>query len=320
MKRYTTVTGVAIAILMIAFTIKPQTGFALFDTAPEVWISPISLSSNSPGIEFSRQSIELLVVRTELSYQELEKLGIRVGLLEEEDVRKLLDSISELDSNRYIRFFDIRFGESSEISTPKPWQQISEVEPFILDAISLGDFDNNKQTRLRRSLKTAAENGQSSEQISARSQAYQLLFEARQTAARKARAYRKLFQSLDLELEKRVFENTIGMVVDIRTSGKRPTIAPVSLVTIQCDNGPRTGVNLVFKERKRACDDVGICRVESIATPKDNPDSNALFNQLRDEGRRYLDGCIITTKMLIDGSEIVRTLPGKYTSTSSRQP
>lgn len=317
MRRCTTFAGIAIVSLMITLNIKPQPGFA-GATTPEIWISPISLSANQPGMELSKPFIELLVVRTELSITELEMLGIRVGKLSEEDVQKMLELIRLSGNNQYIRYFDMRFGVSSEISQPEIWRHISQIEPFISDAISLGNFDGPKETRLRRLITTAAEDGKDPGQASARSEAYQLFLEARKSADRKARAYQKLSQLLDFELENRVFNKNVGMVVDIRANVKRPTISPLSLVTIRCDK--KSSPEWVFREHKRVCDDLGICRVESIATLEHNPDILALFEDLKSHGRIYLDRCNIITKMLIDGTEVVRTLPGKFTSTSSGQP
>lgn len=304
-----------IASLFLFQTLNPGAGFSFFSPDPEVWISPVSLTANEPGLELSEAFIELLVVRSELTYPELEKLGIRPGMLPESAVRTLLESLSDFNTSRYIRFFDATFGETSDLSLPNNvWQRISEFDSFISDAIVLGDLDEKKEGLLRRSLEIAGKGEGTTEIFSARSQAFRLLLDARTNASRKARAYRKLSQALDLELSKRVFEQSIGMVVDIRTKAKRSTISPVSLVRIQCNDKEKPSLNLIFRERKRECDELGTCRVESISTLRDNQDALHLFNRLRESGRNYLDQCTMTTKMLIDGSEVEKMLPGKFTS------
>ena len=69
----------------------------------------------------------------------------------------------------------------------------------------------------------------------------------------------------------------------------------------------------MFYERRRACDDFGVCRVESLAALNNGPEYRELYFSLRYDARSYLDGCSITTQMLINGAEVVRDLPGKFT-------
>ena len=114
-----------------------------------------------------------------------------------------------------------------------------------------------------------------------------------------------------------MFKQNVSLVVEIRANVKRPTISPLILVTMKCV--PPPDPELVFREQKRVCDDLGICRVESIATLDDNSNLLDLFTELRQNGRGLLNRCDIVTKMLIDGAEVVRTLPGKFTLSSSGQ-
>ena len=309
----------AIRLALVSFTavvfIGSQAGCA-GPKAVHTWISPISLSANVPGLEVSPQLIERLAVRTELSRSEIEDLGLRIGKLREEDVRKLLNLERTSAVSRYVEYFDTAFGDSPEQTESIVWQRTAETEDFIADAISLGGFDWNRELYLRKSLKKAAGEGDNPEQIEARMAAYQLFREARRGAVRKARGYRQFVETLGLELDRREFDQNVGMVVDIRTSVERPTISPLSLVTMRCAEEPGVGTipTLVFHERRRKCDDFGVCRVESVAALDDGPEYEALFMALKFDGRSYLDGCSIITQMLIDGAEVVRELPGKFTS------
>lgn len=301
--------------LMAVVSIVPQAGFAV-SAAAEIFISPVSLSANVVGLAISPKLIEQLIVRTGLSRSELELVHLRPGTLDEHDVQKLLDSEREFTLSRYVGFFDSRFRGSSEQEKSSVWQRVSKVENFISDAISLGGFDEKRTNLLRESLTKAAKNGDKSEQIEARVTAYQLLLLARDVAVRRARGYRQLIDALGLKLDRRELEQNIGMVVEIRTSAKRPTISPLSRVTLECDE--KTGVKpemvFVFHERRRKCDDFGVCRIESVAAVTNGPDHEVVFQRLKQDGRKFLDSCSITTDMLIDGEEVHKELPGRFTS------
>lgn len=305
----------AVVSLMAVLSVGPWAGFA-GSAAAETFISPISLSANVPGLTISPKLIEQLIVRTGLSRSELELLRLQPRKLDEEDVQRLLESEREFTLSRFVRFFDIRFRGSSEQEKSSVWRSVGRVKGFISDAISLGGLDQERKDILRDSLKKAAKKGDDQEQIEARVTAHQLLREARDVAVRRARGYRQLIDALGLKLGRRDLEQNIGMILEVRTSAQRPTISPLSRVTIECAKWSDTGMipKLVFRERRRECGDFGVCRVESIATLGDGPGFIALFKALKDNGRRLLDGCSITTEMLIDGEEVEKTLPGRFTS------
>ena len=317
MRCSSTAIWLAIVSLTAVVSIGPRAGFA-GSPSNRAWISPISLSANLPGLKISPQLIERLVLRTDLNRSEVEQLGLRVGELSEQDLRNLLDSEPYLVPQRYIRYFDMRFEDASKQPGSKVWKSVSGLESFIRDAISLGGFDRQEETRLRQSLMKAAKKGDKPEQLEARTKVYQLLLEARMGAVRKARGYRQLVDTLEIELDgRREFDWNIALVVDIRTNAKRPTISPLSLVTMRCAGEP--DAEFVFHERRRECDEFGVCRIEAVAAVDDGPQYKALFRALRYDGRDYLDKCKIITKMLIDGAEVSSELPGKFTSNIAGQ-
>jgi hypothetical protein len=286
------------------------------------------MSANTPGLEISDKAMERLVSQTELSYSQLETLGLRPGKIDEQTIRKLLQLDSEDDSvsRRFIDFFDANVGrpqERAKTAETIDWSMISVLDAFIEDAVTLGGFDKTRADQLRNALKEAARKGDEPAQIRARSTAYVLLSEARQTAVRTARGYRQLVAALKRELEGREFVPNIGMVIEIRTSAKQPIISPLSFVTMECGQNPRgnSAPMLVFDQRRRDCNEFGVCRVESIAEVSKGPEYEVVFQELQKNGRTYLDGCVLHTQLLIDGVEVARQLPGKFTShTASRLP
>ena len=251
----------------------------------EIWISPISLSANAAGLEISPQLFEHLVAVTNLSRLELKELGLgppRTGvsfMLWEDDVQKLLNLDRNADFQRYVDYFDKSFGDYSGGVEDSTWRSTAAFEGFILDAISFGGFDQEGEISLRKSLKEAAEEGKGPEQIIARATAHQLLLEARRGAVRKARGYRQLAQALERELNEGDLQQNVELVVDIGTSARRPTISPLSFVTMRCakEPGNRVKSTFVFYERRRACDDFGVCRVESLAALNNGPEYRELY-------------------------------------------
>ncbi|MBI3527861.1 MAG: hypothetical protein HY067_07820 [Betaproteobacteria bacterium] len=281
-------------------------------------ISPISMSANIPGLEISPNTIERWATQAELSLQQVEKMGLRPGYYDEMGIRKLRKIGGDQDLRRFIEYFDLEFGKTIDNVSLGTWERVSTLDAFIEDAVTFGDFDSRREADLRNSLRDAANEKIDDEtRIKARSVAYRILSDARLAAVRKSRGYRLLADVLKRELEGREFVKNIGMIVEIRTSAKQPTISPVSLVTMECessDSANRDLPTLVFTQRKRDCNEFGICRVESIAEVSKGPSYKTVFEALQIDGRKYLDGCSLITKMLIDGVEITRTLPGLFIS------
>lgn len=285
--------------------------------SPDTRISPIAMSANVPGLEITANTINRWSTQTELSSKQVESLGLVQGKLEEKDIRKLLLSADDSPARRYADFFDGIFGKPQDRADARNWKSASTFEVFIKDAVRFGGFDRERERELRDALTVAATAGDGPDQVKARGTAYRLLSEARQAALKTARSYRQLVDLLKRELESREFaqNQNIGLVIEVRTSAKQPTLSPVSIVTMEC--GPKSSGSaptLVFAQRKRECNDQGVCRIESIAETNKGREYRAVFEDLWNDGRTYLDGCLLNTKMLIDGVEINRVLPGKFTS------
>ena len=316
MKNHKSIFGLANYCLVALISTAPQN--VLAEAAHEdTWISPVALSANAAGLTISQQLFGRLVVRTEFSSKELGDIGFGIGKVDDENVKKLLDSGSmQSDAARYIEYLD------SSISGPDADAFSFNVpDGFVDDAIALGGFDAERAEELRDTIFLAAKRGNKQDQLEARARAFRWFQEARQEAVRKSRARRQLLEELEVELNGWQFNKNVGMVVDIRTSIERPTISPLSLVTLQCEgeSGNVDAPAMVFHEQSRYCDPYGVCRIESAATIDDSSTHNDVFESLRDDGRNYLDRCVITTRMLINGEEVTRSLPGQFTSNNSPQ-
>jgi hypothetical protein len=242
-------------------------------------------------------------------------LKLEPGKLGEESIHKLLDLGDDSQSRRFIGFFDQLFGKPIDNLPPEiAWSGAASEPAFIQDAVELGEFDSKREEELRTAVMSATYEPDTATRNRFRATAFRLLSEARQSAARRARGYRQLVEVL--KLESREFVQNIGMVIEIRTAARQPTISPLSLVTMECrsDSLKGSAPTLRFTQRKRECNEFGVCRVESIAEVKDQREYQAVFKQLQSNGRKFLDECSLNTKMLIDGEEITRVLPGLFTS------
>ena len=287
---------------------------------PDAKISPIALSANVPGIEITQAMINRLAAQSELTIKQLESLGLVAGEKHDaQGIAKIIRSTDDFRARRYIELVDGSFGKVQDRADVRNWQSIAKLEPFIQDAVSLGGLDSNRERRLRQTLEAAAVDGDVPEQVEARATAYAMLLDVRQVALKTARGLRQASELLRKELESREFVQNIGLVVELRTTAKQPTISPLSLVTMQCHSAAPAPM-LVFSQRKRECNDQGVCRIESIAEVSKGNDYKAVFDTLQRDGRRYLDGCVLNANMMVDGTEIQRTLPGKFMSHTAPSP
>ncbi len=280
-------------------------------------ISPIALSANVPGLEFTAPTINRLATQSELNTKQLESLGLVAGgKLDDAAIRKVFQMADDFPARRFVDFFDGAFGKPQDRADASNWKAASTLEGFIKDAVLFGGFNADRERDLRAALETAGVPGDEPDQVKARGTAYRMLSEARQASLKTARGYRQLVDLLRRELEGREFVQNIGLVVEVRTGGKQPTLAPVSLVTMECNPKPGAPApTLVFTQRKRDCNEQGVCRIESFADiAKGGRDYKVVFDELARNGRTYLDGCQLNTKMLIDGSEVNKRLPGRFTS------
>jgi len=278
-------------------------------------ISPISLSANVPGIEITQVMINRLAAQSELTVKQIENLGVRAGKYDALGIAKILRSVDDFRARRFIDFMDGTFGKVQDRAEVRNWQAVAKVEPFIEEVVSLGGLDSDQEKNLRSTLETAAVDGDAPQQVAARSAAYTLLSNVRQTALKTARGFRQVSELLRKELESREFVQNIGLVIELRTAAKQPTISPLLLIAMQCDSKTTAPApKLVFSQRKRDCNDQGVCRLESIAEVSKGNEYLVVFDALQRNGRSYLDGCVLNASMLIDGTEIQRTLPGKFMS------
>ncbi len=292
--------------------------------ANEVWMSPISLSANRAGIRITPELLERLSLKTGLKRTELEKIGLKEGELSQLQFRKVLENDLEGAADRFSGYFDRNFSPSSDFDG-EFWARIKGVRGFINDAIKFSNFDSEKSKSFMESLEVAAEDGSDTRHELARSETFETLTLVRRDVARKARAYSELAEALRTENDSRYFESNVELTIDIRTNVVRPTISPISIVSVSCESGQRYE-EMVFSEKSRVCDDFGVCRMEFFAgvgaersidsIQNENSISN-LYSELRDDGRSFLDSCTIQLELLIDGIVTKRNLLGKYTSATS---
>jgi hypothetical protein len=309
-----TVMGVRAAggfLALLLCILAPVASAQVKSDSPDVKVSPIAMSANEPGLELTPAMIDRLATQSELTAKQLESIGLVPGKLDDAAIRNVFRIADDYPSRRFVEFVDGTFSKPQDRADAKNWESVSKVEAFIVDAVTLGGFDAQRARQLRETLETAAIAGDLPAQVAARNTAYRLLSEARQTALKTARGYRTVVELLKRELDGREFVQSIGLTLEVRTNAKQPTLAPVSIVTMECVN--RSKVSLVFLQRKRGCTDLGVCRIESSADLK-STESKEVFVELKKDGRAYLDRCVLNTKMLIDGAEVSRTLPGKFTS------
>jgi len=239
---------------------------------------------------------------------------LRVNKYDEKQTARLLSLADDSRIRNFIEYFDQGLARSQDRAQARNWKSIGLVEPFIEDAVNFGGFDSIREDELRQALSLAATEGDSPEHVQARATSFKLLSDARQAAVKTARGYRQLVDLLRRDLESREQVKNIGLVVEVRTVNRQPTLSPLSMVSMECASGPRPQ-KLVFSLRRRTCNDFGVCRVESSADiAKGGVEYQAVFDKLATEGRAYLDGCAILTTMLVDGAEISRKLPGRFTS------
>jgi hypothetical protein len=287
----------------------------------DVKISPIALSANVPGIEITQATINRLAAQSELTVKQIENLDVVAGKYDTQGIAKMIRSADDFPARRFVEFMDGNFGKVQDRAEVRNWQAVAKLEPFIEDAVTLGGLDPSQEQKLRSALEAAAVDGDTPQQVAARGTAYALLSDVRQAALKTARGFRQVSELLRKELESREFVQNIGLVVELRTTAKQPTISPLFLVTMECDlKTAKPAPKLVFSQRKRECNDQGVCRLESIAEVSKGNEYMAVFDALQRNGRSYLDGCMLNANMLVDGTEIQRTLPGKFMSHTAPSP
>jgi len=314
------------SILCIIWNIIPaHYAYSLF-SADEIKISPISMTANDSGLEITSKNIDRWIEQTELSPKQLEALGLKAGILNESLIRNLFTIGDDIQSRRFIDYFDSAVQFKSEFvsqqfpqtlfaAATEQWQSLLTYDRFLEDAIAIGGFDQGWGVRLRNELIDADKSGDPAVQVRALNKVRAQLYEVRQAAVRRARGYRQLAEILRRELSNREFHPNIAFVVEIRSASRQPTIAPLTEVTLECTtDSSKTSSTILFTQRKRDCNEYGVCKIESMALVSGEAVTTTLFDKLKTSGRSYLDSCQLKTKMLIDGNEIIRELPGKFTS------
>jgi len=308
-------------------------GFSLFTcpviSSAGITISPISMTANTPGIDVTSMKIENWSVQTELTPKQLEGLGLELGIMNDSMINKLSALGDDGQSRKLIDFLDSMIQFRSERSSQsnatfdqpshEPWRTLSKastVYNFIQESVIIGRFDNTWESNLRNSLADAALDGNADPQVAARNIVRAKLFEARQSAVRRARSYRQLADIIRREAENRELVKNIAMVVEISAGPKQPTISPRSEVTFECTSEPSTKKpsTLIFMQRKRDCKESNVCSIESIAKVSMGEDYEYIYNKLKSFGSAYLDTCNLMTRMLIDSTDVTRDIPGNFAS------
>lgn len=318
-------------IYLIRFIIAPTAlcalsvgAFGQSIAALETKISPISMSANSPGFEVTQRTLDRWVAQTDLSYKQLDTLGIRTGVLDEAAVRRLLDSEVEFRARGFVDFVDnVLRGERGSLSRVNndnltiPWSTLNSIEPFLRDAVQFGGFDTKQETRFREAITSAALLPKEGGNFESAAIATKMILDARQGASRLARGYRQLVDLIRKELEGREASASVVFVFEVSTSTRQPTLAPIVQVTLRC--GPSDPIVLVFDQKKRECNDSGICKVEATASVSKGSGYRSVYDSLKSDGRKYLDKCTLDTIVFVDGVEIIRPLPGRFTSITGQK-
>lgn len=317
-------TAIAIAVFAsfagLGFSASAQTPRApLQDQLTTVSISPISMTANSAGLEITSKILDRWSSQTELTVEQLASLGLVPGKLDEGRYKQVLGSDLERRARNFGEFVDRgvfrfdrnQFSPSSREFTPS-WDFLSSTEDFIADAVYFGNFDAVSEQRLRAALREASQEKAPNE-LGASTTAFKMLSDSRVGAIKFSRGYRQLTELLRRELGAREAVRNIGLVLEVRTKGReQATISPLLRVTTICNKGPK--IEILFAQRRRDCNDLGVCRVESVAEVPGNDNYELAYENLAKNGRNFLDQCNLETIMLVDGAEISRLLPGKFTS------
>ena len=284
-----------------------------------VSISPISMTANAGGLEVTKATLEKWAAQTELTTDQLESFGVGAGKWDETLLRKVVGSALERRARTFSEFVDrgvFRLDRNSTMQASAEfapsWGFLATSEEFIADAIYFGKFDRDKELRLRAALRSASQE-KGINDLGSSTVAFTLLSDSRIGAIKVSRGYRQLTEILRRELNVQEAVKNIGIVMEVRTKGReQATISPVSRVTLNCATGSKS--TLVFSQRRRDCNELGVCRVESLAELTGNSSYESVYNRLSGEGRTFLDQCNLETTMLIDGEEVTRVSPGKFTS------
>ena len=306
-------------------------GYTLIALAGDITVSPISLSANTPGVEVTQKTLERWSAQTELSLEQMAQLDLKPGIMDEALINKLTVIGEDAQSKKFVDFIDsmVQFRNDRtqqtagpDLSSSEPWRTLLTVDQFYKDVAAIGGFDDQWVNELRTTLTTASKSGAANAQVSARNLARVKLFEARQRAVKRAKSYRHLADLIRRETEGREVTKNIAMVVEVRSGARQPTIATRSEVTMECeaDKSREKAPTLQFVQRKRECNDAGVCKVESIADISKGADYEYVYSNLMTGGRAYLDTCKIKTRMFIDGENVDRSLPGNFTTLDQKTP
>ena len=281
-----------------------------FGPGVEPTVSPISMSAAKPGIEVTQAVIDRWALQTDLQSTHFKLLDVAPATISERDLRTLLESPVDLRAQRFVDLADrhILRADRSTWGTESGralMLALSNESLFIKDIVDFGGLDPKQTEALLAKMQTG----------DLESSAYftKVVADARQGAVRFSRGYRQLTEILRKELDGRDMSASITLVVDIRAPGRQPTISPLTHVTMKC--GRQGAPVLVLDQKRRDCNDFGVCRIESSAPITKGGEYQQVYDNLATPGRSYLDSCTLGTTMLVDGLEVVRNLPGKYTAT-----
>ena len=288
-------------------------------------ISPIEMTANAPGIEISGKTIDRWVSDTGISSKELSALGLQAGKLGPSEIAESRAAVETADAQgrAFVEFVDQEFGKSAEKVKARVWSWAHGADSFAEEISEMGRFEGSRKKELRRLFDDAATAADAEVQSTARFNAHRLVSEARQSAVQRARGYRLLAEALDRESGGLDAVENIGMIIEIGSSEKQPTISPVSRVGMDCKSSVfqtyPAPESLVFTRRKLDCNDSGVCRVESIAEVTKGPEYEDVYKKLKTDGRNYLDDCLLRIQVFVDGEEVTTTLPGLFTSHQALQ-
>jgi hypothetical protein len=296
-------------------------------TGADVRLSPAHLAVVQPNLVVTEAMLRRLVAVTELTEEQLKRFGFGVGTLSANQLKEIVEASEDRTARVFVEYFDAMSGRNlgpvvtsaKSVSLPLTvWRDFND-EAFIADAVELAQFGASQKTQLVQALRAAVQDTESADRVRAQSTAMKMLEESRRGAIRRARGYKLLVDEVKKEMDTRDFIKGIGLAVEIGAGERQPTIAPLTLAKLSCKGSP--DADLVFTQRLKDCGTRGVCRVESIASVGDKKSYGEVFRSLEGEkGRTYLDGCTLSTTMLIDGSEVVRTTSGRFISNEPLVP
>lgn len=293
--------------------------------AGDIQLATASLYAVKPGLTVTEATIRRWTSATELSEEQLKMFGFQIGTVDEAKLKEFLEASEDRQARRFVDYYDSyvqgmpssqgglnsrtdKFGKM--LGNAYVWKELS-IPAFVQDAVELGQLDEEKHNQLVEALKIADQEAESAEVTRARLQAIRIFDDVRRSGVKRARGYKLLAEAVKNDWEGRDFRQSIALMFEVGSAQRQPTIAPLTIANLQCADGPQG--EIVFVQRRKDCNDRGVCNVDAIASVQDNARYKAVFTALEgNEGRKYLDGCKFKTTMLINGVEIERTTSGRF--------